>query len=233
MNVNVRGNNNGSTAYKTPCHQQYSCPSRILVIDDELTVCRSCDKILTEDGYTVISAQGGCKGLERARKEDFDLALVDLKMPDINGMEVVETLKREHPNMAVIIMTGYSTVASAVTGMKLGAADYIPKPFTPDEMSVAVKKALQQQQPEARRKPAGSIIHKDAILAVLDKAAEDSAFIGELTESGSAALKEYDLAPDEKAALVSGDMVWLEKHVGKLDDTLNTWINCRLQQERW
>ncbi len=232
MNVTVRGNNNGSVGYKMPYHQYYSHPSRILVIDDELTVCRSCDKILTEDGYTVISAQGGCQGLERARKEDFDLALVDLKMPDINGMEVVETLKREHPDMAVIIMTGYSTVASAVTGMKLGAADYLPKPFTPDEMSGAVKKIL-QQQPDAKRKHAGTVIHKDAILAALKRAAEDSAFIEKLTDNGSEVLKEYDLSPDEEAALVSGDLVWLEKHVGKLDETLNTWVACRLQQERW
>jgi DNA-binding NtrC family response regulator len=234
MNANVRGNTNGSIAYNGPYHHYYSDPSRILVIDDELTVCKSCDKILTEDGYAVISAQGGWKGLEQARKENFDLALVDLKMPDINGMEVVETLKREHPNMAVIIMTGYSSVASAVTGMKLGAADYIPKPFTPDEMSVAVKKALQQQQQRAvGRKQAEPVIHKDAIIAVLKRAAEDSAFIEKLTNSGSEALKDYDLAPDEEAALLSGDVVWLEKHVGKLDDKLNTWVECRLQQERW
>lgn len=234
MNVNVLGTPDGSTAYKAPYHPYYPDPSRILVIDDELTVCKSCDKILAEDGYAVISAQGGWKGLERARKENFDLALVDLKMPDINGMEVVETLKREYPDMPVIIMTGYSSVESAVTGMKLGAADYIPKPFTPDEMSVAVKKALQQQQQHAiRRKQAEPVIHKDVIIAVLKRAAEESAFIEQLTNSGSEALEDYDLAPDEEAALVSGDVMWLEKHIGKLDDTLNTWVECRLQQERW
>jgi DNA-binding NtrC family response regulator len=231
MNMTVRGNNAGAASYKIPYHQYYSDPSRILVIDDELTVCMSCDKILSEDGYTVTSAQGGYNGLERARKENFDLALVDLKMPDINGMEVVETLKREHPNMAVIIMTGYSTVASAVTGIKLGAADYIPKPFTPDEMSVAVKKALQQHA--VRKKQVEPVIHKDAILAVLNRAAEDSAFIEKLTESGSEALHEYNLAPDEEAALVSGDAAWLESHIGKLNNKLNTWVECRLQQERW
>jgi DNA-binding NtrC family response regulator len=135
--------------------------------------------------------------------------------------------------MAVIIMTGYSSVASAVTGMKLGAADYIPKPFTPDEMSVAVKKALLQQQHVGKRKQAEPVIHKDTIITILKRAAEDSAFIEKLTNRGSEALKEYDLAQDEQAALISGDVVWLEKHVGKLDDKLNTWVECRLQQERW
>jgi DNA-binding NtrC family response regulator len=205
----------------------------ILVIDDELTVCRSCQKILHADGYAVSIALGGYEGLENFRKKDFDLAIVDLKMPDINGMEVVEAIKTEQPGTEVIIMTGYSTVASAVTGMKLGAADYIAKPFTPDEMIMAVKKALQQQEYEAKRKDAGQVINKETIIAVLNRAAEDNAFIGKLSDLGSEALKEYDLAPDEAAALVSGDVSWLERHVVKLEGKLNTWLECRLQQERW
>jgi len=79
----------------------------VLVIDDELTVCRSCQKILNEDGYDVSIALNGREGLERARQEDFDLVIVDLMMPDMNGMEVVEAVKKERPDMPVIIMTGY------------------------------------------------------------------------------------------------------------------------------
>lgn len=137
----------------------------ILVIDDELTVCRSCQRILHEDGCDVSIALGAYEGLERFREKDFDLVIVDLKMPDINGIEVVEAIKTEQPSTEVIIMTGYSTVASAVKGIKLGAADYIPKPFTPDEMSMAVKKALQHQEHnEAKRKGAGPLITKEAII---------------------------------------------------------------------
>lgn len=178
----------------------------ILVIDDELMVCKSCDKILTEDGYNVNIAPGGLEGLERVRRENFDLAIVDLKMPDINGMQVVEIIKRERPDMAVIIMTGYSTVSSAVEGIKLGAADYIPKPFTPDEMSAAVKKALQekeQQKHNAKPEDTGLLINKDAIFSVLSRAAEDKKFAAGLAEPDSDLLKEYDLSPEEKAALVS------------------------------
>jgi two-component system response regulator HydG len=205
----------------------------ILVIDDELTVCRSCQKILNEDGYAVSIALSGYEGLERFRKKDFDLAIVDLKMPDIDGMEVVEAIKREQPGTEVIIMTGYSTIASAVRGIKLGAADYLPKPFTPDEMIIAVKKALRQQEYEAKRKDTGPVINKEAIIAVLNRAAEEREFIEKLSNLGSDALWEYNLAPEEEAALVSGDVRWLEEHVGKLDDKLKVWLECRLQQERW
>jgi DNA-binding NtrC family response regulator len=206
----------------------------ILVIDDELTVCKSCQKILDQDGYDVNIALGGYEGLESLRKKAFDLAIVDLKMPDIDGMRVVETIKTEQPSTEVIIMTGYSTVASAVKGMKLGAADYIAKPFTPDEMIMAVKKTLKQQKPAAgRREDTGSVINKEAIIAVLSRAAKDKEFIGNLSDLGTNALKEYNLAPDEEAALLSGDVGWLEKHVGKLDEKLHAWIDCRLQQEQW
>ena len=175
----------------------------ILVIDDELTVCRSCQKILGEDGYSVSTALRGREGLERVRKEDFDLAIVDLKMPDIDGMDVVEAIKGELPNTAVIIMTGYSAVTSVVKGMKLGAADYIPKPFTPDEMSMAVRKVLQQKEHEAEAENAGLLINRGTIIEVLTRVAEDKEFAAQLSDSSSDMLAEYDLNPEEKAALIS------------------------------
>ena len=184
--------------------------ANILVIDDEVTVCRSCQKILNEDGYDVSIALNGHEGLERARKEDFDLVIVDLKMPDMDGMEVVEAIRKERPDIPVIIMTGYSTVPSAVEGMKLGAADYIPKPFTPDEMSAAVSRALQRREHAGaglETAPAaeddGLLINREAIIDVLTRAAEDKNFAARLSDVGSDMLEEYDLSPEEKAALVS------------------------------
>ena len=205
----------------------------ILVIDDELTVCRSCQKLLNEDGYDVSIALSGYEGLERARKGDFDLAIVDLRMPDIDGMKVVGAIRKERPGMAVIIMTGYGTIASAVTAMKLGAADYISKPFTPDEMITVVRKALQEKEYEAGEDDVGTLVNRETIIAVLNRAAEDNEFIARLSDLGSDALGEYDLGSEEKAALVSGDVRWLRKHLGRLDDKLKVWPECRLQQERW
>ena len=207
--------------------------ANILVIDNELTVCRSCQKLLDEAGYDVSIALGGCEGLERARKGDFDLAIVDLRMPDTDGMKVVESIRRDRPGMAVIIMTGYGTIASAVTAMKLGAADYVSKPFTPDEMCAVVRKALQEKEHEVGEDEVSPPVNRDAVIAVLNRAAEDKEFMARLSYLGSDALGKYDLGSEERAALVSGDVRWLRKHVGRLDDRLKVWPECRLQQERW
>lgn len=72
-----------------------------------------------------------------------------------------------------------------------------------------------------------------AVIEVLERAARDHQFIAQLTEQGSKALEGYDLTSEEKAALISGDIRWIEKHVGKLTEVQETWLNCRLQQERW
>ncbi|MFQ6035719.1 MAG: hypothetical protein ACE5NM_07715 [Sedimentisphaerales bacterium] len=74
---------------------------------------------------------------------------------------------------------------------------------------------------------------RESVLAVLDRAGDDYNFIAELTDHGSEALREYDLTWEEAAALVSGDIRWIEAHVGKLTDKQKTWLNCRLQQEKW
>jgi DNA-binding response OmpR family regulator len=120
-----------------------------------------------------------------------------------------------------------------VKGIKQGAADYIPKPFTLNEMILAVRKVLEHQAHEAERKDSETKIHKEAIIAILNKAAEDQEFLGKLTDSGSEALRGYELHPEEEAALISGDVGWIEAHIGELDDRLKTWLTCRLQQERW
>ena len=74
---------------------------------------------------------------------------------------------------------------------------------------------------------------KEAVLAVLERAAADDKFIGQLTDDFTEAVKDYGLASQEHAALASGDVRWIEAHIGKLDDRLRTWLDCRLQQERW
>ena len=177
----------------------------ILVIDDELTVCRSCQKILNVDGYDVSIALSGYEGLEKFRKKDFDLAIVDLKMPDINGMQVVEAIKTEQPTTEVIIMTGYSTVASAVTGMKMGAADYIPKPFTPDEMLMAVKKALIHQGNEVKEQEVTTeqVEASSEEVTVAQMTLENGAVLeAEAFEAGS---EVFIVTEDEKVAVPVGE----------------------------
>ncbi len=115
---------------------------KILVVDDEEIVLLSCERVLTEEGYEVRTRPGGKEALALLGEETFDLALVDLMMPGIGGIELLKVMKRDYPDMAVIVITGYSTVESAVEAMKSGAADFLPKPFTPDQLTLVVKKTL-------------------------------------------------------------------------------------------
>jgi len=119
--------------------------TRILVVDDEMIVCESCKRILEDEGYEVEIALSGKEAFEKMRERPFDIVITDLKMPGIDGMEVLRTIRKEYPQTIVIMITGFSTVETAVEAMKLGAFDYIPKPFTPDEVLVVVGKAVEQK----------------------------------------------------------------------------------------
>jgi DNA-binding NtrC family response regulator len=115
---------------------------RILVVDDEDIVRTSCSRTLSPEGYEVKLAKNGAEGLRMASENQFDLVLTDLKMPDMDGIEVLRIIKEKWPETEVIIVTGYQTVDTAVKAIKLGAYDYIEKPFTPDALISAVTEAL-------------------------------------------------------------------------------------------
>ena len=118
---------------------------RILVVDDEMIVCESCKRILEEERYEVETALSGKEAFDKMKANPFDIVITDLKMPGIDGMEVLKTFRKEYPDSIIIMITGFSTVETAVEAMKLGAFDYIPKPFTPDEVSIVVKRAIEKK----------------------------------------------------------------------------------------
>ena len=118
---------------------------KILVVDDELVVCESCQRILEEEGYEVQIALSGQEAFAKMKENPFDIVITDLKMPVTDGMDVLKHVRKEYLDTIVIMITGFSTVETAVEAMKLGAFDYIPKPFTPDEVSIVVKKALEKR----------------------------------------------------------------------------------------
>ena len=119
---------------------------KILVVDDEPTICRTCFKILTDVGYDVKTLLSGSEVLPFIAKEMIDVILLDLKMPGIDGLEVLKEVRQVTPDTAVIVITGYATVDSAVEAMKLGALDYIAKPFTADELTIRIEKALEKRR---------------------------------------------------------------------------------------
>jgi CheY-like chemotaxis protein len=115
---------------------------RILVVDDDPTVRASCIRIFSRHDFQVEVAASAKEGLKRTLCGYFDCALIDLKMPDMDGMEIVRTVRKNRSNMAILIITGYGTDESAREATQLGVADYLHKPFTPDELVSAVGHAL-------------------------------------------------------------------------------------------
>jgi DNA-binding NtrC family response regulator len=120
--------------------------ARILVIDDEESMRDSCRQALAPKASRVQVAEDGRTGLEILEKEAFDLVILDLKMPGLSGMEVLNRIKQEYPEILVIVITGYATVESAVEAMKHGAYDFVPKPFTPDSLRAIVERALDRKE---------------------------------------------------------------------------------------
>lgn len=120
---------------------------KILVIDDEKNIRLTLNKCLEED-YKVVTAVNGEDGLDKFSQEEFEVVLLDMKLPGIDGLEVLEKIKTEAPATKVIMITGFGSVETAVETMKLGAVDYLRKPFTPEEIRDIVSQVINRQQEE-------------------------------------------------------------------------------------
>ena len=119
---------------------------KILIVDDELNICEACVRSLSKMNYDVQYALNGYDALKMMEEYPFELVITDLKMHRLGGMEVLHRIKEAHPDTMVIVITGYATVASAVEAMKIGAFDYLPKPFTPQEIRAVVLHAFTQKE---------------------------------------------------------------------------------------
>jgi len=119
--------------------------SEILLVDDEKAVRSTLAIILSKSGYTVTEAGSGPEAVELLRQKFYDLVITDLKMEPMNGIELLKNAKEINPAIEVIVMTAFGTVESGVEAMKLGAYDYIQKPFEKDEFLILVGKALERK----------------------------------------------------------------------------------------
>ncbi len=119
--------------------------ARVLIIDDDEIIRKSCEKVLTPEGYIVVPASSGVEGLRLLSKTPIDLVLTDLRMSDMDGIEVLKKVKETGPDIEVIIITGYGTIKSAIEAIRHGAYDYIEKPFPPEELLNVVKRALERR----------------------------------------------------------------------------------------
>jgi DNA-binding NtrC family response regulator len=120
--------------------------ARILVVDDEEIVLQSCRRALGDGERVVDTAASGAEALKRIEEGRYDVVLLDIMMPDIDGLQVLQRVKESHPDLEVIMVTGLSQIETAVRAMKLGAFDYLPKPFDPDELALVVDRAVERRR---------------------------------------------------------------------------------------
>lgn len=137
-----------------------SARARVLAVDDEPVVLDALRRILTLDGLSVDTVESGPEALGLVQRHDYDLVFTDLKMPGMSGTEVVKGVKHLRPDVDVAVITGYATIESAVETMRDGAADYVQKPFTPDELTAFARQLLLKRQArlEAQRRPLVRIV---------------------------------------------------------------------------
>ncbi|MBW1892892.1 MAG: response regulator, partial [Deltaproteobacteria bacterium] len=115
----------------------------ILVIDDEVAVNNNIRKILAKKGYSVDQAVTKAEAIEKIDQHPYKLVLLDLRIPEVKGLELLQMISEKQPASKVIIITGYASIETAVEAAKIGAIDYLPKPFTPDEIRSATERAFQ------------------------------------------------------------------------------------------
>lgn len=168
----------------------------VLVVDDEAIIREGLKRILEHKGYNVASSASGQHALECMQNENFGLVITDLKMPGMSGMEVLKAIKVLQPEVPVIIITGYSTVDTAVEAMKNGAFDYIAKPFTPDQILEKVSKALEQK----------AMMQENLYLKKeLGEHNGFDMFIGESREMQKVYRRIMQVAPTDSTVLVTGE----------------------------
>jgi DNA-binding NtrC family response regulator len=212
-------------------------------MEDETTVAQGLEMVLSEAGYQVALAATGHAALDTMFTKQFDLMVADLRLPDMDGLDVIKRVKQKWPDTEVVVITGYSSVDSVVTSMKLGAYDYLAKPFTDDQIKDSIRCALGMKE-EKQEVPAPKIverveteeeklIQKREVIRVLNRTAEDADFWLDLMEHGSVALAEYALSSEARAAITSGDLNWINTHVGELTQKQLMFIFKRLEREAW
>lgn len=210
----------------------------VLLVEDELNVARGLEMVMREEGYDVDMADTGQGALDKFRASEFDLLVADLRLPDMDGMEVVQKVREKRPKTNVVIITGYPSVSSAVQAVKMGVSDYLRKPFTEDEFKTAVKSALKEKEKESIEElivetQKERLIQKEEVIRVLERAYQNEEFWRELMENGSEALKGYRLSNKAKAAILSGDLGWIRKNIGELTEEQLMFIYRRLEREAW
>jgi two-component system, NtrC family, response regulator len=169
---------------------------KVIVIDDEINAAAALETLLTEDGYEVWRANDARSGLQLVEKNEPDVVLTDLRMPGMDGLELLTRIKEARPETLVILMTAYGTVKTAVKAMKLGAEDYLPKPIDIEELEVVLQKTIEKKE----------LLEETRVLrARLDHKYRLENLVGESPEMLSAFKTIRQVAPSTSSVLLMGE----------------------------
>ncbi len=133
-------------------------PKRVLVVDDDERVRKGMSALLEAEGMEVTTASDGEEALELTRSEDYEVMLIDLLMPKVGGLEALARIRNESPDLATIVVTGYPSYETAVEAMRLGAVDYLSKPFAADELLTVVRQAHRHQQQVCQQREQAAVV---------------------------------------------------------------------------
>jgi len=189
---------------------------QIMVVDDEETICEALAAWFAKDGHRVDTANSGLQALERLEQKVFDVYLVDIKMPGMDGLEFLAKLKEKQPDASVIMITAHGSIQTAVEAMKRGASDYLCKPFDPDELSLLMERVLSNKA------------LRDENIALREQLMEQHEIVFDGFIAQSAAMQTVftlieDVAPSSTPVLLTG-----ETGVGK--DMVAQAIHTRSEQ---
>lgn len=180
--------------------------ANILIVDDEKGLRFGARRLLEDEGYDVETAENGETGIKLGTSKDFDVAVIDLKMPDINGLDVLKEIKTNHPNTVCFIATAFASYDTAIQSTRLGAFGYIPKPFTPEELIYQVEQGIKQRRlileserlKKEREESLLEIAYEKSRLNAIIKSINDGVLvinkIGDVVYFNYAALKYLDIS---------------------------------------
>jgi PAS domain S-box-containing protein len=205
--------------------------AKILIVDDEKGLRLGTKRLLESEGFTVETAENGTEGIEKGTSQEFDLAVIDLKMPDIEGLEVLQRIKSKFPNTVCFIATAYASIDTAIESTRLGAYNYIPKPFTPEEilhhLDIGYKhRKLLLEAEKLRKEREESLLEisfeKSRLRTIINNINEGVLVIntnGELAYFNNAALKNLDIADLNIGAYI------LDKIPKGISEIVNKYLN--------
>jgi len=170
--------------------------ARVLIVDDEKAIRDGLRKVLEGEGYQTELSHNGYSAVEKLQTDEFELVVTDLKMPGMDGMEVLNAISILQPNVPVIFITGYSTVENAVEVMKIGAFDYLPKPFTPKQLIEKVNKALEHR---------AFLLEEESPTRLLSEQIEGVNIIGQSVAMKKVFMRIDQVAPTDSTVLITGE----------------------------